>query len=185
MIAEKDIVTVKLEPVCDVGVPMPRYIKEGCSPVTRNFVVLGDEVTVTVLGLDRAEFRQQLEQARRFRASLVGVGADGQRYGVSPQGSKIKHGDRVMDKNMFIPSHLLERPDKRVSTLFVAYFIRTDPLAIVSEAEVAGWIDFQGLMQLQAGNPEQFKSKIRTVAVPCQKLYPMQEFPSIHPEAWL
>lgn len=182
MISEQDIVHVKLDPVCDRGVPMPRYIKPDCSLVTRAFVVLGDEVVVKTLGIGRSIFNAQLEDARRFRAALVGSGSDGQRLGVSPQGSKIKHSDSILDKNLFIPSHLLERPDKKVELLFLAYFVRTDPLLYVANVEVAGWIDLAGIMQIQRNNPDQFTSKIRVVAVPCTQLSPMSEFPKLMPE---
>jgi hypothetical protein len=161
---------------------MPRYIKPGCGAVTRAFVLIGDEVVVKTLGVARSVFDQQLDNARRFRASLVGTGSDGQRLGVAPQGSKIKHSDNVLDKNMFIPSHLLERPDKKLDLLFLAYFLRTDPMQYVNEVEVAGWIDIQGILQLQKTNPDQFQSKIRVVSVPCFQLMPMSEFPTINPE---
>ena len=182
MIDESDVLTVKLDPVCDVDVPMPKYIKPGCSPVTRAFVVLGDEVVVKALRLNRDVFNAQLEDARLLRASVCGSTADGQRVGVSPQGSKIKQSDNVVDKNLFVPSHLLERLDREINLIFLAYFIRTDPMAYIAEAEVAGWIDLQSVLRIQQANPEQFKSKMRVVSVPCRQLSPMSEFPELVPE---
>lgn len=182
MISEQDIVKVSLDQVCERGVPMPRYIKPGCGAITRAFVLLGDEVLVKTLNINRMVFNNQLEDARAFKASLVGSSQDGLRIGVAPQGSKIKYTDNIMDKNMFVPSHLLERPDRSIELLFLAYFIRVDPLSCVTSAEVAGWLDITGVIQIQKQNPDQFTSKIRVVSVPSSQLRPMSEFPEIIPE---